>query len=88
MLFRSVVKPILRDGMGIDERVHDLAIVVFPMRSVGEIEVSAIVAKTIIIGIGVLPSPVLRGQLAIPRVSAEMFSPSSSCKVFGKRVVA
>lgn len=54
--------------MGIDERVHDLAIVVFPMRSVGEIEVSAIVAKTIIIGIGVLPSPVLSRQLTVHRV--------------------
>ena len=38
------------------------------MWGIREIEISTIVAETVIIGIFVLPSPVLRGQLAIPRI--------------------
>ena len=38
------------------------------MLDTGEVEVAAVMAESVVIGVNVLPSPILRGQFAIHRV--------------------
>ena len=52
----------------VDIRIDDFAVIVLLVRSTGEIEISAVMAETVIVSILILPCPVLRGQLAIPRI--------------------
>ena len=64
-----IVKSILFRSFGIDVIIHDFAIWVLFVESVREIKIAAIVAETVIIGIHILPSPVLGSQLAIARIT-------------------
>ena len=54
--------------MIIDIRIDNLSVIVLFVRSIGEIEVPAVVAEAVVIGVLVFPRPILCGQLAIPRV--------------------
>ena len=63
-----VVDTVFGERVAVDIRVDDFAVIVFLMWGVGEIEIPAVMAEAIIVGVCVLPSPVLRGQLAITRV--------------------
>lgn len=38
------------------------------MRSVREVEVPTVMAEAVVVGLDVLPSPVLRGQFAVARI--------------------
>ena len=49
----------------VDEVVHDFAIVVGLVGYVAEIEVATVVTESVVIGIDVFPSPILRSELAI-----------------------
>ena len=60
-----IVKSILFRGFGVDVIIHDLAIWVLFVGSVGEIKISAIMAETVVIGVDVLPCPVLCSEFAI-----------------------
>ena len=61
----AIVDAILFNGLTVDIGIDDFAIVVFLMRGIGEIEVASVVAETVVVGILVFPSPVLRGQFAV-----------------------
>ena len=63
-----VVDAILGNGLRSDGGIHDFTVAVLPVGSIREIEVATVVAETVIVGIGVLPSPVLGGELAVHRV--------------------
>ena len=61
----AIVDAILFNGLTVDIGIDDFAIVVFLMRGIGEIELASVVAETVVVGILVFPSPVLRGQFAV-----------------------
>ena len=63
-----IVDTVFFNGLTIDIGVDDLAIVIFLMRSVGEIEVASVVAETVVVGVLIFPSPVLRCQFAVARI--------------------
>ena len=60
-----VIQAILLCRGGIDVVVHDFAVGIFLMRSVREVEVTAVMAETVVVGVDVFPSPILRGQFAV-----------------------
>ena len=49
----------------VDEVVHDFTVVVGLVGYVAEIEVATVVTESVVIGIDVFPSPILRSELAI-----------------------
>lgn len=60
-----IVQTVLLLSLGVDIIIHDFAERVFFMHGFGKIEIAAIMAESVVVGINVLPSPVLRGQFAI-----------------------
>ena len=60
-----IIEPIFFRGSGVDVVIHDFAERVFFMHGFGKIEIAAIMAESVVVGINVLPSPILRGQFAI-----------------------
>ena len=66
----AIVDTVFLNGLTVDIGIDDFAIVVFLMRGIGEIEVASVVAETVVVGILVFPSPVLRGQLAVTGIFA------------------
>ena len=61
----GIVETIFSCGFRIDIVIHDFAIRILLMRGFGEIEVPAVMAETVVIGVDVLPCPVLRSEFAI-----------------------
>ncbi len=61
----GVIQAIAPDGVVVDEVVHDLAVGVLLVDGVGEVEVATIVTEANIGRAGVLPRPVLCGDLAV-----------------------
>ena len=71
-------RPIPLDAGGVDVIIHDLAVRVLFMLDTGEVEVTAVMAESVVIGVNILPSPTAwPGSQYIGFLSA-MFSPSSS----------
>lgn len=64
----SIVDAVFLNGLTIDIGINDFTVVVFLMRSVGEIEVASVVTETVVVGVFVFPSPVLCGQFALTRI--------------------
>jgi len=60
-----IIEPIFFRGSGVDVVIHDFAVWILLVRSVGEIKIAAIMAEAVIIGIYILPRPILGGQFAI-----------------------
>ena len=60
-----IIEPIFFRGSGVDVVIHDFAVWILLVRSVGEIKIAAIMAEAVIIGIHILPRPILGGQFAI-----------------------
>ena len=60
-----IVQTVLLLSLGVDIIIHDFAERVFFMHGFGKIEIAAIMAESVVVGINVLPSPILRGQFAI-----------------------
>ena len=58
---RIIVDTVFGERVIIDIRIDNLSVIVFFVRSIGEIEVPAVVAEAVIVSILVFPSPVLRG---------------------------
>ena len=63
-----VIEAVPLDAGGIDVIIDDLAVRVLLVLNAREVEVAAVMAESVIIGINVLPRPILRGQLAIHRI--------------------
>ncbi len=65
---RIVSDAVFRDRAIVDVRIDDFAVIVLLMHGVGEIEIATVVAEAVVVGVFVLPRPILRGQLAIARI--------------------
>ena len=65
---RFIIETVFANGVGINVIVHDLAVRVLRMLGIGEVEIAAVVAESVIFCIDVLPRPVLCGQFAVHRV--------------------
>ena len=58
---RIIVDTVFGERVIIDIRIDNLSVIVLFVRSIGEIEVPAVVAEAVIVSILVFPGPVLRG---------------------------
>ena len=63
-----VIEPVALLGLAVNVAVKDHAPGVLLVPHIGKIEVATVVTETVILGIDILPSPILRRKFAIHRV--------------------
>lgn len=60
-----IVQTVFGNRPLVDIGIDDLAVVVLPVLDVSEVEIAAVVTEAVIVGIRILPCPVLGGQFAV-----------------------